>query len=206
MPVHRFALALGLSFVLLSASACGSDTDSASQDATTTGADAPGHMGESHNATPTVVPPTIDGVVQYSSLSRDHVQGPVDYEQTPPVGGPHADIWQTCGFYTGPIITEQGVHSMEHGAVWITYRSGLAAAEQSVLEAVAANPYVLVSAWPGDDLPSPVVASAWGLQLRLDGADDPRLAEFVDTYANGPQTPEPGAPCTGGDSQSAQPG
>ncbi|MPZ29305.1 MAG: DUF3105 domain-containing protein, partial [Micromonosporaceae bacterium] len=45
---------------------------------------------------------------------------------------------------------------------------------------------------------APVVASAWGKQLPLDSADDPRLKEFVRTFAQGPQTPEPGAPCTGG--------
>jgi hypothetical protein len=42
-----------------------------------------------------------------------------------------------------------------------------------------------------------VVASAWGLQLATDDASDPRLAEFVRRHAEGPQTPEPGAPCRG---------
>jgi hypothetical protein len=49
-----------------------------------------------------------------------------------------------------------------------------------------------------EDLPSPVVASAWGKQLRLDGAGDPRLERFVSAFQQGPQTPEPGAACTGG--------
>jgi hypothetical protein len=43
-----------------------------------------------------------------------------------------------------------------------------------------------------------VVASAWGKQLRLEGADDPDLEQFVRAYQRGPQTPEPGAACTGG--------
>ena len=51
---------------------------------------------------------------------------------------------------------------------------------------------------PRDGLPGPVVASAWGTQLVLDGVDDPRLAEFIKRYRQGPQTPEPGAACTGG--------
>jgi hypothetical protein len=55
---------------------------------------------------------------------------------------------------------------------------------------------VLVSPYP--DLPAPVVASAWGKQLQLDSANDPRLEQFVSAFREGPQTPEPGAPCTGG--------
>ncbi len=56
--------------------------------------------------------------------------------------------------------------------------------------------YTLLSPYP--DLPVPVVASAWGRQLRLTGADDPRLVQFVRAYRLGQQAPEPGAPCTGG--------
>ena len=56
--------------------------------------------------------------------------------------------------------------------------------------------HVLVSPYP--DLPKPVVASAWGLQLPLDDVNDARLSLFVSRYEKGPQTPEPGALCTGG--------
>jgi hypothetical protein len=44
----------------------------------------------------------------------------------------------------------------------------------------------------------PVVASAWGAQLKLGRATDPRLAQFVDHFAGGGQGGEPGAFCTGG--------
>lgn len=35
-------------------------------------------------------------------------------------------------------------------------------------------------------------------QLAMDSADDERLPRFLDAYTQGPQTPEPGAPCDGG--------
>ena len=55
------------------------------------------------------------------------------------------------------------------------------------------NEYLLVSPYPGQE--EPVVASAWGAQLRLDGAADPRLRAFIRFYAgNGPEL---GAPCDG---------
>jgi putative peptide zinc metalloprotease protein len=133
----------------------------------------------------------------FTVLSRAHVQSPVAYEQSPPVGGPHAPVWQNCGFYDAPIRSENAVHSLEHGAVWITYRSGLPIAEIETLSKLASSqPYVLVSPYAG--LASPVVASAWGRQLHLESSHDARLVEFVRAFRLGPQAPEHGGPCSGG--------
>jgi hypothetical protein len=126
-----------------------------------------------------------------------HTEGNVDYAQTPPVGGEHNPVWQNCGFYDKPVTDENAVHSLEHGAVWITYRPDLPQDQVDILRDLAhSETYVLVSPYPG--LPSPVVASAWGKQLRLQSADDPDLERFVQAYRQGPQTPERGAACTGG--------
>ncbi|HEU5100032.1 MAG TPA: DUF3105 domain-containing protein, partial [Roseiflexaceae bacterium] len=86
--------------------------------------------------------------------------------------------------------------SMEHGAVWITYQPDLPAdAVEQLRGLVRGHSHVLLSPYP--DLPAKVVASAWGVQMRANGADDPQLAKFIATYESGPQTPEPGAPCSG---------
>lgn len=143
-------------------------------------------------------PVTISGVEQFSELSRDHRDAPVEYDRYPPVGGAHSPAWQSCGVYDALVPPERAVHAMEHGAVWLSYRAELPAGERERVEALArGEEYVLVS--PAAELPAPVVATAWGLQLRLDSASDPRLEEFVEQYAAGPQTPEPGAPCSGGE-------
>jgi len=140
---------------------------------------------------------SLDGVVTYSDLARDHVEGPVTYPQVPPVGGPHNPVWMNCGIYDQPIPNENAVHSMEHGAAWITYQPDLPAAEvQQLYSLVRGHSYVLLSPYPG--LPARVVASAWGVQLRVDSASDPQLPKFIAKYERGPQTPEPGAPCSGG--------
>ncbi|HEU5013424.1 MAG TPA: DUF3105 domain-containing protein [Roseiflexaceae bacterium] len=139
----------------------------------------------------------ITGVQTFSGLSRDHTNDKVTYPQTPPVGGAHNPVWQNCGVYSQPVQNEHAVHSLEHGAVWITYQPDLPAGEVQKLRALVQNrSYTLLSPYPG--LPKPVVASAWGLQLQLDSADDARLAQFIARYAQGPQTPEPGAACSGG--------
>lgn len=140
---------------------------------------------------------TIDGVTTFTDLVREHSDEPQTYAQTPPVGGVHNARWQTCGIYTQFVPAENAVHSMEHGAVWITYQPNLSSDEVEHLRDLARGQgYVLLS--PQDDLPSPIVASAWGVQMTAEQANDRRLAQFIRRYVQGPQTPEPRAPCYGG--------
>ncbi len=139
----------------------------------------------------------ISGVKEYPNEARNHVTGAVTYSETPPVGGDHSETLTNCGVYTTPVKNEQAVHSLEHGAVWVTYSPDLPADQVALLAGVVGKySYGLLSPFPG--LSSPVVASAWGLQLTLTSASDPRLPAFVAKYENGPQTPEPGAACSGG--------
>jgi len=142
-------------------------------------------------------PEPPSGVESFDVPSRNHVEGSVDYAQTPPVGGDHSPQWQNCGFYSSRIRNENAVHSMEHGAVWITYKQDIQQDQTHRIRQLAAGQtHVLASSYP--DLPAAVVVSAWGRQLRLDSADDPRLEQFIRYFKQGPTTPEPGAPCSGG--------
>jgi putative peptide zinc metalloprotease protein len=137
------------------------------------------------------------GTRSFAPSGRAHVQARVSYPQSPPVGGNHAPIWQNCGFYRAPIADENAVHSLEHGAVWIAFRSDLPDDQANALRHIAdRSSHVLVSPYPG--LPAPLVASAWGRQLRLDSPDDPRLLQFVRAFRLGSQAPERGGPCAGG--------
>lgn len=139
----------------------------------------------------------IEGVKFYENLSSQHVTATVTYPQSPGVGGDHSPRWTSCGIYTTPVQEMQAVHSMEHGAVWVTYRPDLPADQVKALtDLVGSNTYVLLSPYPGQE--APVTATAWGIQLALDSASDDRLPAFLRAYVQGEQTPEPGAPCTGG--------
>jgi hypothetical protein len=137
----------------------------------------------------------IPGVETFEVESASHTTDPVDYPQDPPAGGPHDPSWQKCQVYDAPVRNENAVHAQEHGAVWITHQPDLPESDREILAKLAeGQPYVLISPYPG--LENPVVASAWGAQLRLDDVDDPRLQAFIDHYAgNGP---EPGANCESG--------
>lgn len=142
-------------------------------------------------------PKRIAGVVSYSNLSRSHVNGSVTYTQNPPAGGNHNAVWLNCGVYDAPVTNENAVHSLEHGAVWITYQPTLASDAVDHLRGLASShSHVILSPYPG--LPAPVVASAWGVQLKVQSASDSRLSQFIAKYELGSQTPEPGAACSGG--------
>jgi len=154
-------------------------------------------VGASNSEAPTQGKVALTGLQTYSKLARDHVTVKVPYPQAPPVGGNHSATWQNCGVYSAPVPNEEAVHSLEHGAMWITYRPDLPASDlAALLDDVSGEPYALVSPYPG--LPSPIVASAWGVQLKLSAASDPRLKSFINTYKSGSTAPEPGGECTGG--------
>ncbi|WP_327044915.1 DUF3105 domain-containing protein [Microbispora sp. NBC_01189] len=140
---------------------------------------------------------SLGAVKSFNYKGSDHAWTKVDYKENPPVGGQHNYYWQNCGIYDKPIHNEHGVHSLEHGAVWITYRPDLPKAEVDKLKTIASADYMLLSPYP--NLPAKVVASSWDHQITLDGAEDPRLPEFVKKYKQNPTyTPEYGASCSGG--------
>ncbi len=144
----------------------------------------------------------ITGVVAVTGLPHDHFQGvKLTYSRTPPLGGDHSPVPLNCAVYTAPVPNENAVHSLEHGAVWLTYADGIDPAPLATLAEIDPS-YVLVSPYPGQ--PAKVIATAWGLQLKVDSASDPRLKQFVQEYAGGGQGGEPGAACAGATPQQAE--
>ncbi len=138
----------------------------------------------------------VSGVKVFKDQARTHTTEPVTYDQKPPPGGAHNPTPQACQVYAAPIADEHAVHSLEHGAVWVTYRPDLGAADVKELTAlVQGDPYRLLSPYPG--LSAPISLQAWGRQVQVDKASDPAVKQFLDAYTNGPQAPERGAACQG---------
>lgn len=141
----------------------------------------------------------LSDVDSYTYEAAVHRPVPVEYTEHPPVGGPHHDAWWNCGVYDEEIPAEHAVHSLEHGAVWLTYSPDLPAEDVAVLEELGGQEYMLVS--PMADLPTPVVASSWGRQLQLDSVDEKALKAYIREFKQNPETtPEWGAACSSGTS------
>ncbi|RDG35781.1 DUF3105 domain-containing protein [Streptomyces corynorhini] len=132
-------------------------------------------------------------------LGRNHVTTNVTYPMNPPVGGDHNQVWMNCDgdVYTDPIPNMNAVHSLEHGAVWVTYNDKASDGDVKALgEKVKKTTYSLMS--PVKDQAGAIMLSAWGKQVTVDSATDKRVDQFFTKYVQGEQTPEPGAACTGG--------
>ncbi|NKQ34826.1 MAG: DUF3105 domain-containing protein, partial [Chloroflexi bacterium] len=142
-------------------------------------------------------PSPIQDLITYARQSRGHVETPIEAAGLPPAGGEHSGIWQNCGIYTSPVGTENVMHSLEHGAVWITYQPDLPEEDVTYLQdLVRRESSIVLSPYPG--LKSPVVATAWEVQLELDSVDDGRLNDFIDRYQKGPTAPERLGACSNG--------
>ena len=144
-------------------------------------------------------PAAIDGLSRVVGLSRGHDANVVyeNADQLPPIGGGHDPTWQNCGIYDTELEAKHVIHSLEHGAVWVTYNPGLPADDVATLQDIVRDQsYVVLSPYP--NLKSPVVLTAWGIQLELDSVNDSRIPIFIDRYQQGPQTPELGASCQDG--------
>jgi len=139
----------------------------------------------------------IPGLVYHPESDRNHQTGTVHYDVSPPVGGAHSQVWADCTgtVYDQPIASENAVHSLEHGAAWVTYRPDLTGGELAALtDLVQGHDYEFMSPYPG--LSAPISAQTWAYQLHVDSATDPRLAQFLDLLRNNSDTsPELGGEC-----------
>ena len=141
----------------------------------------------------------IAGIDEYDyAAGQQHVTTPVDYTESPPVGGPHDGTWADCTgtVYDVDIRHENAVHSLEHGAVWITYNPDEVsdADVEKLAEVVDGVSGRMLSPYEGLD--SPISLQSWNHQLKVDSADDERIVQFADFLTrNSDFHPEVGASC-----------
>ncbi len=142
----------------------------------------------------------IPGVVVATYKGGTHARPDqrVAYDLSPPMGGAHDQFWAACTgvVYPRAVRSENLVHSLEHGAVWIAYNpdqvSG--AALDALTARVEGKPYTVMSPYPGLD--RPISLQSWGHQLKLDTADDRRIDQFIAALRTNRYThPESGASC-----------
>ncbi|MFJ8814804.1 DUF3105 domain-containing protein [Amycolatopsis thermoflava] len=142
----------------------------------------------------------IAGVLKGDYPAGQHVRATqrVAYEQSPPIGGAHDGTWADCSgaVYASPVRTENMVHGLEHGAVWIAYNPDRITGDalDKLSARIDGRNYSMMSPYPGLDMP--ISLQSWGHQLKLDGADDPRIDQFIQALRTNPNTyPEAGATC-----------
>jgi hypothetical protein len=142
----------------------------------------------------------IAGVTKIDYKPAQHVTAAqrVAYDHSPPFGGPHDQTWASCEgiVYATPVRTENMVHMLEHGAIWVTYNPDLVkGGDLDVLKGkVSGQDFISMSPYPGLD--KPFSLQSWGHQLKLDNVNDERVDQFIQSLKrNEYQYPEPGARC-----------
>ncbi|RKT57297.1 DUF3105 domain-containing protein [Saccharothrix australiensis] len=142
----------------------------------------------------------IQGVVKKEYAAGKHVTPTqrVAYDQSPPFGGPHDGAWANCTgiVYSKPVRTENMVHSLEHGAVWIAYNPDQVSGDalDKLKRRAEGQQFTMISPYPGLD--KPISLQAWGHQLKLESADDERIDQFIQSLRRNQYTyPEIGAAC-----------
>ena len=174
--------------LVLALAACGSEAAST--------ADSPAPS-ESTDDTAEAVEQAPFVSVPFDDLGTNHIEPPVSFSNSPSIGGDHYPFWQNCGFYDVEVIEGAATHTLEHGAVWITYNEDLVTGDEvSTLQTLAAdNSKLLISPYPHEER---LVLSAWGVQQRTDaGPGDPVVAEFIEMWQDNPVLPEAGVTCLG---------
>ncbi len=142
----------------------------------------------------------IPGIVIEPFAGGQHVAATdrVAYPQSPPFGGSHDAVWAACTgvVYPSAVRSENLVHSLEHGAIWIAYNPDTLSADgvAALAEKVDGQQYMVMSPFPGLD--QPIALQSWGHQLKLSDPGDARIDQFVQALRRNPNThPEPGASC-----------
>jgi hypothetical protein len=142
----------------------------------------------------------LAGIQVQSYEGGQHVEPTVRiaYTHSPPMGGAHDYSWAACNgvVYPNPVRSENLVHSMEHGAVWIAYNPDQVTGDalKTLAAKVQNQPYTVMSPYPGLD--QPISLQSWGHQLKLTDVADPRVDEFITALrTNSYVYPEAGASC-----------
>ena len=119
--------------------------------------------------------------------NRDHINQSETlqvYNSNPPTSGPHAGAIKG-GFYSEEILDINGVHNLEHGFIWITYRN-ISPNAIATLKKIAKrySGRVLISERMAND--TQIAMASWG---RLDKMTESSLSEdyvlrFIKKYTN----------------------
>lgn len=129
---------------------------------------------------------------QVRVTSRNHVPdgAEIQYNSNPPAAGSHYATTAHAGIYDKDKAPADGnlVHSLEHGAVILWYKSDLPQDQVEKLKKVfnkSSGKKIMV---PRKNLDVPVALTSWGWILKLKTIDEAKIKEFIET--NSDRAPE----------------
>jgi len=133
---------------------------------------------------------SLDGKVEEFPIEgRDHVSAgtSVEYQTNPPTSDDHLAQAENWGIYDKEIDDKAGVHSMEHGGIWISYKD-IDDESKKVLEEIGKSNSQSVIVSPRTANDNKIAIASWGRMTKLDSVDKVLIQKYIDTYKN--QGPE----------------
>jgi len=133
----------------------------------------------------------------YPELGRTHIaQGSAEhppYNSNPPSSGDHWPTPATCQVYINEVPDEAVIHSLEHGAVWISYKDKNDKDLIKKLTDITKGSGGKVLLSPREKNDSNLALASWGRVLRLEKYDEQKIRDFIRYYRNA--APEALAAC-----------
>ncbi len=124
-------------------------------------------------------------------VSRDHIpdgsQPTIPYNSNPPTSGQHYAEPANWGVYDHTLSDVQLVHNLEHGGIWISYKSSVDKNTVAKLQDFAKR-FQLIVVEPRDADPAPISFAAWGHLENFQNYDEGAMVQFINAYYN--QGPE----------------
>jgi len=144
---------------------------------------------------PAAVSSPVAGTVDFDIIGREHVSQGTSistYNSNPPTSGPHWPAAAKNGIYESSLPDEQLLHNLEHGYIWISYKSDVSDDVKGELKKIVEEDNWKIVLEPRDKNESAIALAAWGRVLKMDQPDYEKVREFIKTYRNrGPErTPE----------------
>lgn len=133
---------------------------------------------------------SLEGKVEEFPIEgRDHVPAStnVEYQTNPPTSGGHLGQAEEWGIYSKEIDDKAGVHNLEHGGIWISYKD-ISEEEIKVIEDLGKQNSLSTVVSPRSGNDNKIVVASWGKLMRLESVDKALIQKYIDTYKN--QSPE----------------
>ncbi len=115
------------------------------------------------------------------------------YSSNPPTSGPHWVAPAECKIYTAEVPDEAAVHSLEHGAVWVSYKDkDNKELVQQLTDSIDGESGKLILS-PRSKNDSPIALASWGRLQKLGSFEAEKISSFISANKN--KSPEPFASC-----------
>ena len=146
-------------------------------------------------AKPVAVSKPVEGTVEYDIVGRNHIASGTagsGYSSDPPSSGMHWPSPAKNGVYDQSLPDEQLIHNLEHGHVWIAYKSDVGDDVKNRLKEIVNEDDWKVVLVPRDKNDTKIALVSWGRVLKMDEPNYDKIKDFIRTYRNrGPEnTPE----------------